>query len=175
MKTKLNLKLAIVIVFVFAASTSFAFAVEVSIPELTADSSEIIEIPVNVGKVEGIFSIELTLEYDAEIIIIGPVKSTDLTKNFLKATSVVSPGKLLISLASPRPFNGQGTIVNIKAKVRDKVSSGQFSPLNLTRAILNEGAVKVTVKNGKLIVGKGVSVDKQEVRFSSWGKIKIGF
>ena len=171
MKTLLNIKL-IIIGFIFAASTFAAHAVEVSIPEITADANEVIEIPINISEVKGIFSIELTLEYDAEIIMIGGVKSTDLTKNFLKASNVVSPGKLLISLASVGIFNGKGTILIILAKVRDKTPSGKFSPLNLTMARLNEGMIEATVKNGKIIVGKGVAVNKLKGKLTNWGKIK---
>jgi hypothetical protein len=174
MRTTLNIKL-IIIGFIFAILTFAVHAVEVSIPEITADANEIIEIPINIGEVKGIFSIELTVEYDAEIIIIGQVKSTDLTKNFLKASNVVAPGKLLISLASANTVNVKGAVVTILAKVKDKVPSGKFSPLNLTTARLNEGAVEVTVKNGKLIVGKGVAVNELKRKFTNWGKIKIGF
>jgi len=170
----LNIKL-IIIGFIFAISTFAAHAVEISIPEITADANEIIEIPINVGEIKGLFSIELTVEYDAEIIMIGQVKSTDLTKNFLKASNVVAPGKLLISLVSANTVSGKGTLVIILAKIKDKVSSGKFSPLNLTTARLNEGAVKVTVKNGKIIVGKGVAVNELKRKFTNWGKIKIGF
>jgi hypothetical protein len=173
MKKILKIKL-IIIGLIFAAST-FAAAVEVSIPEITADANEIIEIPINIGEVKGVFAVELTVEYDAEIIMIGPVKNTDLTKNFLKASNVVSPGKLLISLASVRTFNGEGTMVTILAKVKDKVTSGKFSPLNLTTVRLNEGAIKVTLKNGKIIVGKGVAVHEMKVKFTNWGKLKTGF
>ena len=174
MRTTLNIKL-IIIGFMFAASTFVAHAVEISIPEITADANEIIEIPINIGEVKGIFSIELMVEYDAEIIMIGPVKSTDLTKNFLKASNVVSPGELLISLASARTVSGKGAMVIILAKVKDKVPSGKFSPLNLTTARLNEGAVGVTVKNGRIIVGKGVAVNELKGKFTNWGKIKTGF
>ena len=169
------LKIKLIIIGFITYSTLSAYAVEVSIPEITADANEIIEIPINVGEVKGLFSVELTVEYDAEIIIIGPVKSTDLTKNFLKASNVVSPGKLLISLASARTTSGKGTLVIIIAKVKDKVPSGKVSPLNVTTARLNEGATGVTVKNGKLIVGKGVAVNELKRKFISWGKIKARF
>ena len=174
MRTTLNINL-IIIGFILAVSTVAAHAVEVSIPEITADANEIIEIPINIGEVKGIFAIELTVEYDAEIIIIGQVKSTDLTKNFLKASNVVSPGKLLISLASANTVNGKGAVVTILAKIKDNLPSGKFSPLNLTIVRLNEGAVEATVKNGKLIVGKGVAVNELKGKFTNWGKIKTGF
>jgi len=170
MKTKLKIKL-IIISLILATSIS-AYAVEISIPEITADANEIIEIPINVGEVRSVFAIELTLEYDAEIIAIGQVKSTDLTKNFLKAANIVSPGKLLISLASARTLNGKGAMVIILARVKDKIPSGKSSPLNLTTARLNEGAIDVTVKNGKVIVGKGVAVNELKVKSINWGKIK---
>jgi hypothetical protein len=178
-KSQLNIenhliKLMIIgLIFIF--STCAVYAVEVSIPEITAEANEIIEIPIKVGEIKGLFSIQLTVEYDAEIIIIGPVKNTPLTKNFLKATNVVSPGKLLISLASARTTNGQGAMVIILAKVKAKTPSGEVSPLNITTARLNEGAIGVTVTNGQLIVGAGVAVKEQQRRCASWGKIKMGF
>lgn len=174
MKTTLKIEL-IIIGFIFLSSTFAVSAVEISIPQITADADEIIEIPINVGEVKGLFSVELTVEYDAEIITTGPVKSTDLTKNFLKATNVVSPGKLLISLASARTTSGEGAMVIILAKVKNRLPSGKVSPLNITKARLNEGAIGVTVKNGRLIVGKGVAVNELKRKFTNWGKIKIRF
>ena len=168
-------KLIIALGCLFVISASAGYAVEISIPEFKAEPNEIIEIPVNVEEVAGIFSIELNIEYDAEVIMVGTVRSTDFTKNFLKATNIRTPGKILVSLASARPSSGQGAIVRILVKVKDKLPSGTESPLKLTKARLNEGAIDVTVTHGRVIVGEEVAVNKRQRLFSNWGKIKRGF
>ena len=166
--------IAFLIGLIFSLTPLSEAAIEVSIPDLIAESGTAVIIPVEITEVVGLRSMGFTVEFDPEVLIIDTVKKGDTVSNFLLAHNIVSLGALRIGLASGRGVKGQGAVVFIHATVKARPTDGHISPLRLAEVRINGGEIEVTPKDGELIIDKEVAVPRRGVRLTTWGRLKRG-
>jgi hypothetical protein len=147
-------------------------AVEVSIPNLTAESGESVVIPIEISEITGLRSMALTVAFNPAIITIDAVKKGDLVSNFLIAYNESAPGTLRIVLAAARDVKGAGDLVLIHATVNPNAKPGDTTPLKLTAVRINGGEIPVTAKDGELMVDREVGVARRKPRLTTWGRLK---
>jgi hypothetical protein len=92
--------------------------VPVSLPDVQANVGESIEIPIEVGSLDGrnITSYEFTLPFDASIVDVTGVSEEGSITPSAPQVNIVN-GELRVSFASDTPLQGEGTLLNVQAQV----------------------------------------------------------
>lgn len=129
------------------AFTYMSEGVEISVPNVSANKGNIIEVPIIVSEITGLRSLDVKLTYDKDVLGVVDVRKGMLTSNFSLTPNTTIPGKLTIAMASATGASGSGKIAYIEFKVLDGEKTS--SPLNLEEVTINSpGSVIVTTTNG---------------------------
>jgi hypothetical protein len=126
-----------------AAQTSF------SLPSMLGPSGQPVVIPVTATPAQGT-SIDLTVEFDHTVIRVDNVRTTAISSGHTLGWSVPVDGRLDISLSGP-PLSDTGDIVEIDCTVIG--ADGTVTPLILTHAQIDGGAITSCVDDGTLCAG----------------------
>ena len=126
-------------------------AVEISIPrDVTGVPGGTIAIPVQATPASGI-EIDLSIAYDPAILHATGVTTTTITAGAVLTFDLSVPGEVGLRVATPDPqqtFFGSGPIVMIQFQVLG--TPGPSSAIDVTRAVINEGAIGTCVHDGRV-------------------------
>jgi hypothetical protein len=139
--------------------------VQLSSPDIARGHSNIFAVSL-VGQRNDVFSANLTIAYDPAVLSIAPdaVRAAGDRQGLLVAARSAGPGLLSVALASGTPLPLEAALVVIKAEALATTSG---SPITVTAASLNEGAVPVSLgtataatltpldESGEVQLGKG--------------------
>jgi alpha-tubulin suppressor-like RCC1 family protein/subtilisin family serine protease len=120
--------------------------IEVSIPNVTGNRGDIIEVPVDISNVSGLRSADFKVKFDSNLLGIQDVAVGNLTKNFSIASNTNTSGEVQLSMASSTAVNGSGAIAMLSFKVLD--SELTSSPITLEQLSFNAGSIKTNTING---------------------------
>ncbi|MFQ6094435.1 MAG: cohesin domain-containing protein, partial [bacterium] len=93
-------------------------------------------LPICLGKVQPIYSADLSLKYDPQILTAIEAWPTELTADFVTAYRLTD-GEIRVALAGANPVQSGGPITRIGFEVSEEVPEGASSPFELT-VTLNE-------------------------------------
>ena len=102
---------------------------------------------------DGIQSIDVTFQYDADVVVATAVEKTPLSEPFTLTSNLTVPGIVRLSLFGTSPLAGTGAIAEIHFQVVG--SPDQSTPLDLTWAEINEGSIPSTLDDGAFRVCAG--------------------
>jgi uncharacterized protein YjdB/subtilisin family serine protease len=136
--------------------TFISEGVEVTIPNVTGNTGDVIEIPVLINNVTGLRSLDFKVKFDPTLLSVENVALGNLTNKFSLASNKNVSGEVQISMASSTAVNGSGTIAMVSFKVLDseQVSSG----ITLDALSFNSGSIKVNPINGEFSIGQTYKV-----------------
>lgn len=106
-----------------------------------------IVVPVNVSPASGVTSIDIALAFDPAVVLPTGVYGTSYANGF-SVESLIGGGQLNVHMARALPLSGSGDVAWIVFRSIGNV--GNTSPLTLTGAALNGGAIPATIRNGKI-------------------------
>ncbi len=153
MKTQ-NIILYLFVIGLVLSSTK-AFAVTVTIPDVEGNKCETITVPINIDDKTNIVSIDFIVDYDDGVLTATEAGTTNLTPSaadgWLIAYKITS-GRIKITIINSEEPTGNGAIVEIDFTVASSANVGNTSPLTLTQALVNEGAINSTLVSGTFTV-----------------------
>ena len=112
-------------------------------------------------------TIGLTLTYDPAVLQATGATVTPITLGAAITVDLSIPGEARIWLARPQPFTGAGPLAMMQFQVMG--AAGTTSPLNLTRADIDGGAVSTCGINGQATICTEVPAEIQGVMLSGKG------
>jgi alpha-tubulin suppressor-like RCC1 family protein/subtilisin family serine protease len=130
--------------------------VEVTIPNVTGNTGDVIEVPVLINNVSGLRSLDFKVKFDSNLLSVESITHGNLTKNFSLASNKNTSGEVQISMASPTAVNGSGSVALVTFKVLD--SELTSSSLTLDAMSFNSGSIKIIPVNGEFSIGQTYKV-----------------
>lgn len=159
---KLKSVLASILFLAFCVS---AYGVEVSAPDVDAETGSTVTIAINIDDAAGLSSADVVLDYDPAVLEATEARKGALTAGFFMFSSlddmeIFVPGKIKFAMAGlPAIPEGTGSILEVDFLVL--AAGPASSPLTLSDvALFNEegNAIDVTVVNGSVsIAGEDVT------------------
>lgn len=140
------------LIFATFFATANAAPVQVSLPNITADTGSTFTVPVTTGDVTGLGVIAYDFEVRFDPAVLQPVQSGPtssagtMSNGFMITANPNLPGRLLVSGFSAFPLAGQGTLLNLN--FRHIGAAGTGSPLTWASLMYNEGNPAVQSTNG---------------------------
>jgi autotransporter-associated beta strand protein len=122
----------------------------VSLPAVSADHGAMIEIPVSVSNVGGMLAAELTITFDSNVLAARSVRTGTLTPDWALSANTGNAGTVVLSMASAAAAAGSGMLANITFEVVGAATAQ--TTLNITRALLNDGAIACNLSPGSFTV-----------------------
>ncbi|UCE20209.1 MAG: right-handed parallel beta-helix repeat-containing protein [Gemmatimonadota bacterium] len=119
---------------------------QVSVPQVTGATGETIHLPISVEGAQGVFSADMEVRFDPQLLTAVDVDTTAWTAGFMSAHHV-QDGVIRIALAGARKLQGDGEIAHLTFRVNPALREGLACPLELSVA-LNEGIVPETISTG---------------------------
>jgi hypothetical protein len=117
----------------------------ISIPDVvTGPAGGTVSVPI-LAQAAGGIGIDLTVTYDPAVLQPTSAVKSLITQNGTLTYNIATPGQVKISIFASSPFTGAGPLAFVQFNVVGSVGTG--SPLGLTRADINEGAIS-TCRNG---------------------------
>jgi hypothetical protein len=121
-----------------------------SLPTMTADHGQFVEIPVSLAQVEGLLSAQLTITFNATVLRIVSVGTGTLTSGWFLEANTGTQGRVILSMAGFPGVSGSGTLAKLNVEVIGAVASQ--TALNLSDVSLNDGAIQANLSHGWLAV-----------------------
>ena len=113
---------------------------ELSMPDLSGKSGELVVFPVQLDGAAAVAGADLTVDYDPAILSFRGLKRGSLTQgsDFLVATNDSSPGKIIVSIAGSQAFGGDsGTLIELEFQAATYDPEGaNFTELRFSRTLL---------------------------------------
>lgn len=134
--------------------------VMVSIPDISADFSSNVTIPVLISDVtnKDVFGVSIHLAFNCNVI---QYQSYNVNKTLMEGWSIIvnpsSPGLLIFAGSSGSPLIGQGILVEFEFKVVGQ--PGMQTAITFPVMVLNEGSPSVTAYGGIFIVNYVIPVE----------------
>jgi subtilisin family serine protease len=120
-------------------------------PSAQGGQGQIVEIPLNIANLQGLASASVSVSFDPGVLSARVASRGTLTSGWLFAANTLTPGVVTLSMASNGgAVSGSGSIAVIEFDVVGQ--PGQVSPLTITSASLNDGAIPVEVSPGSFTV-----------------------
>ncbi|MBF0452171.1 MAG: right-handed parallel beta-helix repeat-containing protein [Candidatus Magnetomorum sp.] len=150
----------------------------VRIPDISEVSTdETIQIPIETDLVTGskIYSYFIEIEYNPDIVTFTNISKTETLSANCPNPAVYTndSGILRIAAFGTEPLKGEGALIFLKGQI--KGNDDEMSLLTFKRFAFNEGAPKVTLENGSILIGENplsVSPEKIEIQKNS-GQLSI--
>jgi hypothetical protein len=143
-----------------SASLAQSTSMTVSVPDLTAQANANADITIKASGAQGIGAMHIELVYDPQVLTWVSVNPGTLANGSLIDAGADTPGRLVVSMATVKPLNGDGAIAIARFKVTG--ASGNKSQLTLENVSAWEGEtyreIQVVMQSGKLTVGGGSSM-----------------
>jgi hypothetical protein len=120
-------------------------------PSAQGGQGQVVEIPLNIANLQGLASASVSISFDSGVLSARVASRGTLTSGWLFAANTLTPGVVTLSMASNGgAVSGSGSIAVIEFDVVGQ--PGQVSPLTITSASLNDGAIPVEVSPGSFTV-----------------------
>ncbi|MCK4223778.1 MAG: T9SS type A sorting domain-containing protein [candidate division Zixibacteria bacterium] len=126
---------------------------KISIEDIIVKPGEEFVLPVEVKDISNVYSAFMNLTYDANLIEVVKVKTTELTSKYMVVDKVES-GRLVLALAGSDPMAGSGSLVDIVFKASDHVSDGATGQITLTDLALDENYIPGLNLSATITVGE---------------------
>ncbi len=104
------------------------------------------DLPVSVSDVEGITSMDVTIEFDPALLsVTGAVQGPGMPTGASATFNVSTPGKIAISFTSPTPLPpGTAKLIILTADVPESANYGASHALHFSAVDINSGAISAT-------------------------------
>jgi len=119
----------------------------VSIQNSQGSPGATVLVPVIVENVIGIGSIDLTINYDADVLTPGDAQTTDLTVDWEIDSYVVAPGTINVGTTHYTQPASDGALIKIPFTVSPDAQQGDYA-LTLAEARINEGNIDSHLTSG---------------------------
>lgn len=149
--------------------TYISEGVQLSIPNVSANRGELVEVPVLISNVSGIRSADFKVQYDSKLLEIQDVKIGDITNGFSIASNKNNLGEVIVSMASSTSVKGSGTLAKLIFKVLE--SELTTSTLTLDGLSFNSGSIKVVPVNGLFNISKTYNVGGKVRYYSNYKSV----
>jgi alpha-tubulin suppressor-like RCC1 family protein/subtilisin family serine protease len=137
---------------------------EVSIPNVTGNIGDIIQVPVYISDVSGLRSADFKVKFDPNLLSVQSVTLGNITRNFSLVSNTNTSGEVQLSMASSTAVSGSGSIAVISFKVLD--SDSTTSALTLEQLSFNSGSILANPVNGTFNMEETYTV-KGNIRYYS--------
>jgi len=130
--------------------------IQVSIPPTTGAPGENVSIPIQIGNTtgRGIISVELTIQYDSQVLsAIDTNLSGTIAADWLIHSNTATPGQFIIGMVGINPLSGSGALVNARFSVSATARGGATYLITFSRAVLNGGTPNAVTSPGVFTVG----------------------
>lgn len=132
----------------------------ISVPDISADSSSIVTIPVFISDVtnKNVFGVSIKLAFNCNVIQYQSYNLINTLMNgWLVSVNTLTPGLIIFAGSSGSPLTGQGVLVEFNFKVVGQ--PGMQSILNFSEMQLNEGDPSVIAYGGIFTVNYVIPVE----------------
>jgi hypothetical protein len=133
-----------------AGRAPHAPAARLDLPTLTAAPGEVIRAPIVARGAAGAFSVYLDLRFDPAVLRLRDVEVGDSAAGFTVVSNAAEPGQARIALFGTAPLADNGAIAVALFEIVG--APGSSSTLSLAAHSVNEGAIDVVVKDGRVRV-----------------------
>lgn len=152
-----------------------AEVVSVSLPQLTADVGETVQLPIEVDTLDGkdVTSYQFTLPYDASVLTISEDVVVDgtLTPSSADVQVATEEGEIRVSVAAQEPITGAGTLLELSATLENSGTA----PLSFSDVALFDSdgdEVFVESQDGE-VVAEGIVVSLPEVTRDAGSSVEL--
>jgi len=142
--------LALLVAFV---STAQAATLRVPV-NILAEPGETIYVPVTLGNASGVLGYYFELDYDDTVLEYVQTENGNLIPGTGWSTPQAYdvPGQVSVAGLGSQALSGTGSLVVVHFQVQPFAANEATSPLDLTEAELNDGAIPVTTQDGQVTV-----------------------
>jgi hypothetical protein len=126
-----------------------------SLPTLAPYAADVIRVPVGLRGVRGLVAADISLTFSADVLGFRSATVGTLAGGWSLQAGAAVAGQVKLSLAGATTA-GEGTLVVVEFEVVGR--AGQASPLRITEARLNDGAIITSLADGSVTVAKSVPV-----------------
>jgi len=131
---------------------------ELALPSLTVAPGSRVTVTLGLAGVgENVYSADVVLHYNASVVNALAVSQGSLVSTWSVVSNLATPGEIRIALAGAEPVSEDGEMASIVFEVVG--SEGTSTDLAIAHGNLNEGAVSVTLRNGRISVGTSTCYD----------------
>lgn len=144
-------------------------AASLSLPTVTEGRYAVIQVPIN-ASVEGLVAADLTVTFDPAVLSARAARAGALTSGWTVVSNTGTAGQIRVSMASAGgAMAGSGVLATLEFEVVGAPASS--TPLTLSSAVLNGGAVPFTAAHGAVHVQAVCSVSGAARLWSSGAPI----
>lgn len=124
--------------------------VVLGLPTMTGDRGATVEVPLTISNVQGLLAADVTVTFNSAVLRPLSAGAGSLTFGWAVAANLATPGQVRLSMASPTAVSGNGSLARISFEVVGTATSQ--TPLTVSSALLNDGAIVPVVENGQFTV-----------------------
>jgi len=137
--------------------------VELEIADATVNPGDEFELPVSISNVSGLFSMQMTLQYDPEFLT--AIEFESLLPDMQIAKKIdVEAGTIHVAIAGIESLESDMTIANIKFKATDTQGMATETPVEAEFFMANETDLTWNVHNGIVTInGLAVGLEDQRI------------
>ncbi|MCX5672874.1 MAG: cohesin domain-containing protein [Planctomycetota bacterium] len=134
-----------------------AMDVVVSLPTVSADHGEVVEVPLSVSNVEGLGAADLTIVFDPGVAIAQSVRTGAFGAGWSLSPNTGTAGRVVLSMANATAVSGSGVLAYITFEAVGAPTTQ--TSLTIQSALLNDGAIQCDLSPGTFNVNGLFSVD----------------
>lgn len=140
-------------------------AIVTSVPKMTAQSGDIVTVPVTISDTTDrwVNSYQFELTYDADLLepAAQPVDvAGTLSESYVATVNAVEPGRLVVVMFGVNPLSGAGNLINLRFNV---IGRSGVTEIGWNNMLLNEGNPRAAVVAGQIRVMPDVDEEDQPV------------
>jgi len=114
--------------------------VRIKIEPYYSDDKNFIIVPIELQNSSNVKAIQFEMKYPAEKVEYNGFSTGSIAKEFTALHNVPVNGTLLVAMASARPLQGDGRVVEVRFRVKEKLS--QLPDFQLVKFMANETVLK---------------------------------
>mgnify|MGYP000144448133 CR=1 FL=1 len=110
-----------------------AEAVEITIPAVTAEAGQAIEVPVTLDEIDNLAGVKLVLNYDPETLTYKSGMKTKETDSLMHIVNDKKPGVLIIVMAGAKGIQGKNLpIFKLSFEVKKEIKENRTTKISIT-------------------------------------------
>lgn len=130
LKKKISLLFFALLAMLWAVS---AEAVEITIPAVTAEAGQAIEVPVTLDEIDNLAGVKLVLNYDPETLTYKSGMKTKETDSLMHIVNDKKPGVLIIVMAGAKGIQGKNLpIFKLSFEVKKEIKENRTTKISIT-------------------------------------------
>lgn len=123
------------------------------LPTLTATAGEVIRVPIRAVGTERAISFYLDLRFDPAVLRLLRVVTGSAASRFSLTSNTGHAGRARMALFDSKPLGAEGVVAVVEFQVVGR--PGDRTTLSLPVVTVNEGAIRVNVREGSVLVRRG--------------------